>query len=593
MIFTLISKNLRIIFRSPSTIILVLLAPIILMLLVGISFSGTGLSNTVVGLVNSPDKNIFNYGDDIKFVRFDSTELNDSFKKCEISLKQGDVELCIHYNVHYDEFNNVVSANVVYLIDDTRYQMTGILLDSFDRSIETLTKQISKNTIETMFTKTNKTLVLMKDSRELIKNLSNDMTNALIVLNQLNLYMENAIVEYSSIYDDLGILKNTVNREISNINSSKNTLSNSLNSFDDNLNILVDSLDDSSKLLQTTYDSIYAFSLNDSTILNTVDLDDLRDGVSSLNYVKTETVNLGNKINLLENNLNILDSFSEFNILITETYVELGKFKYELSNVNSDVKSVITQLKLKQKKIKDIENVIDENIGFFSDLLSRDASDITDPISREIFSTHENLEKIHQLSPSVIMIILLFIGLLLSNIIVSLEINSKAYFRNVISPISQNKFIMALFFTALIIILFQMIFLFLVLVLFFSIPIFVNFLQVMLVIIHVLVVFILLGILLAYLFSSLQISILVTTFVMLFFFLLSNSIVSIELMPNFFSNLVLLNPIVIGEDLTRKILYHSSLSNLNYSSLWVLYVYYIILIGLIGTVSKKRQENSF
>ncbi len=71
MISTLIVKNLRIIFRSPMTILLIVLAPIILMLLVGISFSGTTLSNTAVGLVNGPVKNIFDYGGEIKFIRYD------------------------------------------------------------------------------------------------------------------------------------------------------------------------------------------------------------------------------------------------------------------------------------------------------------------------------------------------------------------------------------------------------------------------------------------------------------------------------------------------------------------------------------------
>jgi ABC-type multidrug transport system permease subunit len=593
MILTLILKNLKIIFRSPLTILLVVLAPIILMLLVGISFSGNTLSNTAVGLVNGPDKNIFDYGDEIKFVRYLDNDLGEAFKKCKVALKQGTVELCLHYKTNYGSDGRMTSANVIYLVDDTRYQITDILLNVFDKSLEKLTKQISTNSIENVFTKANETLVLMEDSIGLIQNLSRDVDSALMVLSQLDLYLNQANSEYSTIYRELGFVRSEVNSKVKNLESSKRSLDNSIASFEGTIEDLDDELSGSINLLEDTYSALYALSLVDPLVAEEVDLDEIEESIDKLSSVQKELGNMDNDLNLLSNNLDLLDSFSDFSDLIDENYNQLGKFKGELLIASRNVKSVIVDVKGKQEQIRDVEKVVTEKVEYFSDLLARDVSDITEPISRTVYSTHENLEKIHQLAPSVVMIILLFIGLLLSNIIVSLEINSKAYFRNVISPISQSEFIFALFFTSLIIILAQLFFLFLVLIYFFSIPVFANFFSLMFVVVHVLVVFILIGILLAYLFSSLQVSILVTTFVMLFFFLLSNTIISIEIMPSFFSNMVLLNPIVIGEDLIRKIFYHSSLPYIDYTGIMFLYFYYVVLIFLIAIVSRRRQENSF
>ena len=181
-----------------------------------------------------------------------------------------------------------------------------------------------------------------------------------------------------------------------------------------------------------------------------------------------------------------------------------------------------------------------------------------------------------------------------------MEVNSKAYFRNLLSPIHQKIFIVGLFFTSLIIVLFQILFLLIILQINFSIPIFGNaggvdftpFLSLIIIIVHLLVIFILLGMFFGYAITSNQVSILVTTFVMLFMFLLSNIIVPIEIMPEGIGNIISLSPVVIGEDLVRQVFFFKNYS-FSFEKFGIFYIYSLLLFLLVLWSANRRKSKVF
>ena len=91
MIFTIIKKNLRIVFRNPFTIFLVVLAPIFLMLIVGFSYSSDTFNGVDVGLIET-DKSLFNSSEKIRtqvnFIDYDHRDIKTAQLNCVLDLKK-------------------------------------------------------------------------------------------------------------------------------------------------------------------------------------------------------------------------------------------------------------------------------------------------------------------------------------------------------------------------------------------------------------------------------------------------------------------------------------------------------------------------
>ena len=149
----------------------------------------------------------------------------------------------------------------------------------------------------------------------------------------------------------------------------------------------------------------------------------------------------------------------------------------------------------------------------------------------------------------------------------------------------------SLFLTSLILILFQISFLLLVLSFNFGLnSIASNIVPLLIIFIHLLTVFILLGIALAYGFKSIQVSILVTTFVMLFLFLLSDVIVPTNVMPPVIGFLVDYSPVVMGENIIRKIFFFENFQ-LTYRQFLFFYLYIFLLIGFVQNAAIRRRNS--
>ena len=116
MIFTLLLKNLKIILRSPLTIVLLILAPIMLMFIVGVTYSGEALSGTKVGMIES-EGNFFEYRD-IEFQNYSSGSVESSRLNCIEDLKKSEVAMCIYFQPVKDNSGNLINANVYYYVDN-------------------------------------------------------------------------------------------------------------------------------------------------------------------------------------------------------------------------------------------------------------------------------------------------------------------------------------------------------------------------------------------------------------------------------------------------------------------------------------------
>lgn len=600
MIFNIIGKNLKIIFRSPFTIFLLILAPIILMFIVGFTYSGEALQDTTIGLIDT-QSDFFKFNE-IEFVNFVSNGNSEGLNDCIKELKKSELELCICFKPQYDKNDNLISGQIIYYIDNTRPQISDILVGVFNSYIDKKTKEISSKTVTDIFSEIDKTVIFMQDNQELISNIKEDINTTKVNIESFQKYLNKANEDYDIIYREIKASQVIFNNNFNMINKDAIELKNNLDDLLDDIYNLNNNIDDIEDDIDDIIDAINFFASIEPSIYSYISVNDLEYIKNTLQSLEYETATISVNI---QNVQNALDKINDISIMQTEMnkiVEEIEQVKIYLLTANQQVEDVLDIIEERENKLNQVEDEINNKIDYFNSFSNKDAKEITEPISKVNELLFNNFKRIHQLSPVVVILILLFIGLLLSNVIVSLEINSKAYFRNLISPVKQTKFIFGLFCTSLLIILFQLVFLFGVLNLFFGINMFnsqssnlanfIHLFNILLIVIHLLIVFILLGIFLAYRFSSIQVSILVTTFVMLFMFLLSDIIVPLEIMPSLFSKFLAYNPVIIGENLLRKMFFFSSF-HLTIKDILIFYPYIVCLILGVLLVSKKREKELF
>ena len=593
MIITILMKNLKMILRSPSTVLLLILAPMILMFLIGLTYNNVDNLNKVqVGYFGADAKYFSNLG--VVFIEYDEKSIEESELSCKNDLKRGFLELCVFIQIQ-EENDKLSSAQLVYISDNTRSTMGNILISAFERELRKKTDEISTTTISGILGEVDSTLLFMEDTKELVSDVDSSLLELQSEIKKNDIQIKQTIsILKINLPKAVNLLENTLEslEQLEEINEGD------LDSTKDQLEELDDSIED----LQDAIDDV------EDSIENNLGFvpEDIEDDLNAMRFQLDIIFILTNDVSKnLDDILGVLDRLS-----ISEIIINLEDLKDSLEELTPVVNELDTQYSQLKTALDDTSNEVntikmevDEKYDYFSELSKQDSSKIIKPISSSTKPLFKQFSRVHELAPTIIVVVMLFIGLLLSNVIVSMEMNSKAYFRNIISPVHQTSFIIGLFFTSLIIILFQLLFFFVILQFVFNVPVFgifdigtqsfvvLLFWDTLLITIHVLLVFILLGMLFSLMFSSIQISVLVTTFAMLFFFLLSDIILPLELMPDFFYNVIGYNPVVLAQNLFRELFFFSEIYFFDISRFLPFYVYTLVLVILIAFAknSKKKQ----
>ncbi len=404
------------ILRSPSTILILILAPMILMFLIGLSYNSVNnLSKTQVGYFGTDSNYFSNLG--VEFINYNKEDIGASEEACKIDLKKGYLELCIFMQVQEVQNdvlgeNKLKSAQLVYIKDNTRSTIGNILISAFERELKKITEEISSSTISGILGEVDSTLTFMEDTKKLISDVERS-------LNQLDTKVRENDLEITTA---LNLLKESLPQTleiISSLNENLNGLDelgiDSIEDSLDSINNLENSLDDLEELLEEIEESIE----------------------ESIGFVPEETqeqLNSANTVvNLMQNNLGFTKrNLEEIRSLIRQ--LNLDESIENLENLEESVREFIpivnsldtqyVQLKVALDRTRDevsrIKFQIDEKYNYFNELSNQDSNAIVKPISTEINSLFSKFSRVHELAPTIIVTIMLFIGLLLSNVIVSM-----------------------------------------------------------------------------------------------------------------------------------------------------------------------------
>jgi len=481
--FSLVEKDLKILFRSKVSFVVIILMPLLIVLASGYGFSSSKLSGISIAT--------------------------------------------------YSESYSNISENI--LINFEEHEFSSMKYDSLDSCVNSV--KSSKNQICIFFPKN---LSYEDNDEEVVFYVDYSRTN--LAYNLINLVNE----EISSEASDFGVI--LVQNLIDNLNSVKTSLNEEKEQIDLILNE-VDEVNDLGEGLETGLKS----PVEELTAL-ILELEDYENA----SEIQTE-----------------IDDLKEIQKKISDNLEDTEDINFINGELQTDFYLLSESLDDLIKKLNTLE------IGA--------AENIVTPFNINVESINSSENKREYLIPTIISLISLFGGILISSTLVLKNKKTCAYFRNFVTPTKDITFIFSTYLTSLIILFLQFLLVFLGLYFAFQM----NFFKLPLENLSILFlgwsVFIFIGMFLGYLFKSeetILFSSVLFSAVLMFF---SNIILPLENISGNLLKIVSFNPLVLLENSLKKVY----LFELSFKFIWVELLFlgiFLLLFLILSSIMRNLNK---
>ncbi|MDP2749713.1 MAG: ABC transporter permease [Nanoarchaeota archaeon] len=615
-----ILKNFKLIFRNWSSLALIILAPLVLILLVGYSFSGEKLHDIKIGVVASDNLDLSELQRNVtgiaEIVRYET------ISGCLLDMALEESHICLEVTGNLSQAgasnSEIPTGEVKFYFDNTRMKTTLPLLTQIKDFFGLTSERISLVSTQTV----------LDNLQNFISYLSqriDDIESAKTEAETIRLDLIDRRKQLVKVRDDF-------RPKYLAVKSFQTKVHKNLNSFTNSSDSLIKSLDD----LETATDY-----LQDKIFINT-SLNLLNKSISlpfnnslnnSLNLPFNNSLNLSllqNFSNSLSNSLeNALDfNFSSLaptpfksqvtNISVSEIKSQIISVRGKVNATSEDIKNITVSLddaiaqldaidallegeiartdryivKIDQS-VKRIDAIVKESRSKINEISKFDSSlaqKLIKPITQSFQQLKSGVKNIQLAFPILLTTVIVFISLLFANIIALLEIYNKAYTRNILAPVDDVIYTIGIALTNFIVVSFQIFVLLLVAQFSFKIAIASHIWSMLPVLILLVFIFVFLGMIIAYISNNIQTSILITTFGALVFFLLSDILNALESMPKPAAIVAMYNPVVIANSMFRKILFFDIPLKYMTFELGLLFLYAVITFILLVLISKKKNK---
>ncbi|MFP4118453.1 MAG: ABC transporter permease [Candidatus Woesearchaeota archaeon] len=558
--FNIISKNFKVLFRQKTSLLSIILGPLLIIFLIGIAFNSSSSIEITVGY-HAPDNSTLT--DEF----LDTLKQNDYVLKpythndtCIDDLKHGLVHTCIFFPDDF-KIQKGQTGNIEFYVDQSRMNIVYTVIDRVSERIDLKTDQLSMN-------------------------LTQRLTDT----------MDSSAARVDSSIGKIIKIKKQVLDSKSDVSGIKGELDNlDLDAEDVSFDLSQD-LTEAESTQQDMYDSVKSAVLEGYALIESI-------------RNQTSDSNITSDLNNLENEL---EGLNESTLTLNQT----GSQQFStLAKKVSDTSSKVNSLKSKLADVQDVRQSTIEKLDSFDDQLTTMVKDlnstkqdleqaskalgavditssdqIVNPVTTSI-KTVSSSNRIAMLFPYVLMLIIMFVGLLLSSTLVVVEKKSRAAFRVFTTPTRDEYFIITTFLTSFIIIIFQTLII-LAAAKIFSVDLLTqNLLVNSILLILGTSIFIMLGMCLGYLLPNQQSSNMASISLGAIFLFLSNLVLPVESISPYLQKVAQYNPYVLSsETLRQSILFSLGFDKLG-NSIMLLLGYTIIiflLIIVVQRVSKMR-----
>jgi len=563
-LWLLTKKNLKLLIRSKGSALIVIFAPLLIILILGLSFNNAAKYGLNIGVYSqnfNEDANSFiNTLQEQEFKIIKYTEVN----QCIEDVKLGFVHTCISLPDSFKIEGNA-AKEITFYIDPSKINLVWMIQQTLESKLNLKEQEIAQNIAQDMLTR-------MSDANTKV---STEKENINSVKQKSNTAASSADTAKSNLAK-LDLAAPATSYDLSTLTTFRDTLTTSITTSTTKINSA-----------KTALNNANISSSARSSILSL--LNDAGTSVTSASSLMTNSSGNGTFVAVSE--------------MVTgmQTDLEAAKSKLSLAaqQVSTSTKSLDQIKSTLNEGVTSLENIqksLDEVNSKLSGQKVTDAKVVSNPLITKIEKVSPENTYLNYMFPSLIILVIMFTSLLLGTTLVMMEKTSPAFTRNFFLPIKKVTFVLATYFTNLILILIQLIIILGIAVIFLKENIYMSILPLTLILFLVASVFTFLGMVIGYLFSSEETAVLGSISLGSLLLFISGVILPLESVSPALRDITFFNPFVIGEKMVREtLLFSTPLSSL-WMDLIVLFGYALVLflvILIIESLMHQQIVNKF
>lgn len=527
-LWLIIKKNLKLLVRSKASALIVIFAPLLIILVLGLAYNTSGpyglnigiyaasQTDDVTGIINTLQEQ------DFKVVTYDS-----NIEECVEDIKLGFVHTCINLPESFAIEGND-AKEISFYLDPSRINLVWMIQETlktkFDFKSQEITEELSggllssitqaKSTIDEKTTELNTIKEKSSSASSSTTSAKESLVGVDLVFQASNSYTPQLVTNVSA-----------------NLDTAKTNIASAISEVDD------------ANLSSSDKDSIKA-------LLNEAE-NKVIDAKSGLNG--NASVTLSQALDSLQADITVAQNkLSSAAETVTSSSSNLDTASTSLQEVTSSIDNVLTSL-------NDLKSNLEGQ-------KVTEASTIASPLRTKIEKVGEESTFLSYLFPALLVLVVMFTSLLLGTTLVMMEKNSPAFLRNYFLPLRKATFVFSTYLSTLIIVLVQIIIILIISLFFLEESL--SFSSIPLILIMLIIassVFILLGMGIGYLFTSEETGILASISLGSILLFVSGLILPIESVSPTLRDITFFNPYVIAEKVIREIfIFNSSIT-----AIWV------------------------
>ena len=560
-VFKITLKNLKLLMRSKTSMLVVVFGPLLIMLLVGFAFNNNTSSKLTIGyyadqktdltnsfikaLTDNPNFIVINYPSDAQ---------------CIDMIQQGKVHLCVIFPDDFRIDNNKTNELQFY-VDQSRANFVYSVIDTVSSKVDITSSQLSYQMTSDLITVIDSTkksnaeqLARIVAIQTSVGDISTKLKGAQTKLNS---------VDYSGSSVDVAPIKTLstkINNDIDELSSAANVaISDGKNTYNNAKTYMTDS--------------------NGTAILNSLnsELDQLQTSVNdTINSTNSDLGNLTARLDTLTADVDNLNK-------------KLSDAQTASGDSSNDIADTIKALSEAKTNIDGLRSLIETSNAQINALKVTNANSIVNPIKTTIKPVSSKSSNLSFIFPYFIILIIVFIGIMLSSNLIIMEKTSKAYFRNFTTPTKDLTFVMSIFFTSFIVVLLQLVFILALAYYFLNTSVLSNLALTALLILAAISLFALIGMAIGYAFNSQESVTMASISVGSILLFLSNLILPLESMSPIIQGIARYNPYVLCSELLKKLTVFEAKFSEVYMDFIILGVYLIALFIIVMLIEKASK----
>jgi len=550
-LWLLTKKNLKLLLRAKASALIVIFAPLLIILILGLSYNTSTQYGLNIGVyASSFTEDVNSFINLLEEEEFQITKYESSIDQCIADIKSGIMHTCISLPESLQIEENT-AKEVTFYVDPSRINLVWMIQETVKTKFNFKAQEISESLTENILTILADTKNKINEKRDDIDTVKDQNIAASSSTEAVTQNLVGVDVSIPTASYDLAVLTNVTNRidlVEDKISSALDTIENSSISGEERSNIQ-SQLNSAKKELSQ---------------------------VSSL-VGGTGTESIKGIIENLEVDLNIVKE------KLTNVAGTIDATSTSLSTVNSQLQTSITSI----NKVLATLNEVSTNIE--SQKIT-DASTITAPLTTKIEKVSEEGTYLNYLFPAILILVVMFSSLLLGTTLVMMEKNSPAFLRNFFLPVRKSAFVISTYLTSLVLIVVQIIIILGISIFFMKNSIFLL-PTVALILFIAASVFTFLGMVIGYLFVSEETGVLASISLGSLFLFISGVILPLEGISPVLREIAAFNPFVIAEKLVREVFIFGSSLTMVWVDLLILVCYAIILFLVILLIESILHRN--